>query len=926
MTKLESFFFLRKSQRLGYSGNFISAKNFFCDSFFYTNKKSPSSSTLFAFQKNKLILNSQNLFLLKERLPVFLSVFQKILQKKILFFHKIALLYFLEPFKNSFKIFKSVQTLKFFQFVDISFPLVFKKNCNILINILKKMNIFNKIQLTNLQNSFFYKKTKIQKLFLSMFLSRDKKNSLNYEENNIFLLQIFLEVQFCVFSQFKKFQNIHKRNNNAICKFENKIFERIQKLFVLKKRSFSKKIYNLLFLMFNNFCFQNFLFSPEKIEPNNFYSCFPGKTQSLNGSKFKNVFYFQKFLRLSKFSDFIKNYQQIQNQNSLILTNKIFQIFFEYVGTFNFLNLLIDSSQTPNNFQMIFHQHLKFAFCVFHAKIQTNQNFLCQPILLCSKLFSSLTKNPSCVFQKAGLHLIQNVFKKNFFLQSQKKFQTCFPVVASNENKIQSQKLFFDSKKTKSNFYLTLTFLNFEKNLFHTFQQVEKKQRTKVEFTFVKKAKRFCFQKFCFFNSFNKNFSSLFLIVQSYFSNFVFFNSTLLIFLKNSLFFERFEESVFHTKFFCLQQKNQLLKTNTNLLKNFRSFFENFGFKIHQDTFVSDASKKYSETSNKNLTKNYQFFLFRKKLKQNPIFVSGFKHFYSQILKNQEQMKNLLFFQNNSWLLSNKFVFLQTKIGKLQLFHFFPLFSCFLGINKTNFALFFDPFEYFFQSLLKNLFFQQSRKKNYLIQQSKIYLCIKQSFTYLSKEKVSYNNKIFEKHKVRAKTCFCFKEKINLYLQKKFENFIFANRCFQTLNFDGFSLSLILNYEKQLKNFYIFEKNPTREQINTHLSECKQILKKSIGHTQISFMKKLHKKIQIWCKKYNDLSKREIFDYCDSTLLKFLWNWARKTHPNKSKLWIRKKYFHLIHSNQWFFGKKTGNIFLCLPLHSQTKITKKQIF
>jgi RNA-directed DNA polymerase len=83
-------------------------------------------------------------------------------------------------------------------------------------------------------------------------------------------------------------------------------------------------------------------------------------------------------------------------------------------------------------------------------------------------------------------------------------------------------------------------------------------------------------------------------------------------------------------------------------------------------------------------------------------------------------------------------------------------------------------------------------------------------------------------------------------------------------------------------------------------------------------MKKLHKKIQSWSKNYNTSSNQKIFEYCDSILLKFLWNWARKTHPNKSKGWIRKKYFHFIYSHKWFFGKKIGTIFICLPLHSQT--------
>ena len=103
-------------------------------------------------------------------------------------------------------------------------------------------------------------------------------------------------------------------------------------------------------------------------------------------------------------------------------------------------------------------------------------------------------------------------------------------------------------------------------------------------------------------------------------------------------------------------------------------------------------------------------------------------------------------------------------------------------------------------------------------------------------------------------------------------------------------------------------------------------------------MKKLQKKIKIWCQEYKNnlyscqqnsafakFSAKKTFCYCDSMLLRYLWDWAQKTHPNKSKIWIKKKYFHFIHSKKWFFGKKVGKMLICLPLHSQTKISNSLI-
>lgn len=98
-------------------------------------------------------------------------------------------------------------------------------------------------------------------------------------------------------------------------------------------------------------------------------------------------------------------------------------------------------------------------------------------------------------------------------------------------------------------------------------------------------------------------------------------------------------------------------------------------------------------------------------------------------------------------------------------------------------------------------------------------------------------------------------------------------------------------------------------------------------------MKKLQRKMKLWCQEFRNnvlncqldsslttLATKKTFHYCDSMFLKYLWSWARKTHPNKSKNWIQKKYFHFLHSKKWFFGKRVGKSFICLPLHSQTKI------
>ena len=152
-------------------------------------------------------------------------------------------------------------------------------------------------------------------------------------------------------------------------------------------------------------------------------------------------------------------------------------------------------------------------------------------------------------------------------------------------------------------------------------------------------------------------------------------------------------------------------------------------------------------------------------------------------------------------------------------------------------------------------------------------------------------------------------------------------------NIEGFSIYLNFIWKKKSQIFFVFQKKKTSHNIKSSFKTMSTNSQKFRGKKQLFFMKKLQKKIKIWCQEYKNnlysckqnsafvkLLAKKTFCYCDSMLLRYLWDWAQKTHPNKSKI-CKKKYFHFIHSKKWFFGKKVGKVLICLPLHSQTKIS-----
>jgi hypothetical protein len=159
-------------------------------------------------------------------------------------------------------------------------------------------------------------------------------------------------------------------------------------------------------------------------------------------------------------------------------------------------------------------------------------------------------------------------------------------------------------------------------------------------------------------------------------------------------------------------------------------------------------------------------------------------------------------------------------------------------------------------------------------------------------------------------TSFCFFSEKNLLSDLSFN-------VFKNYEFDQVCSSFSLVFHKKTKKFFSWEKNLPLEKVKTHLTNCQKILQSSLGKDQLSLMKKLKKEIFSWGNTWSDILSKRILLYCDFVLFQYLWKWARRTHPKKSKTWIRKKYFFCVDSNVWFFCLKKGNKRLCLPLHSQ---------
>lgn len=130
---------------------------------------------------------------------------------------------------------------------------------------------------------------------------------------------------------------------------------------------------------------------------------------------------------------------------------------------------------------------------------------------------------------------------------------------------------------------------------------------------------------------------------------------------------------------------------------------------------------------------------------------------------------------------------------------------------------------------------------------------------------------------------------------------------------------------------------PIESNLFQHVNLMKKLVKVSAGQTQESLIFLLNQKIHAWCYFYRDIPQKYVFYSLNSLILKFLWRWACRRHNNKSKNWIKNKYFSKFKNKNWIFGnsflntdKKDITLFIYLPLYlqiyTQLRETSRKIF
>ena len=85
------------------------------------------------------------------------------------------------------------------------------------------------------------------------------------------------------------------------------------------------------------------------------------------------------------------------------------------------------------------------------------------------------------------------------------------------------------------------------------------------------------------------------------------------------------------------------------------------------------------------------------------------------------------------------------------------------------------------------------------------------------------------------------------------------------------------------------------------LRKVRGVIKANAQATTGNLIGQLNPIIRGWASFHRHVASKQTFTKVDNAIFKALWQWAKRRHPNKSKGWIKKKYFYRIKGRDWVF-------------------------
>jgi RNA-directed DNA polymerase len=97
---------------------------------------------------------------------------------------------------------------------------------------------------------------------------------------------------------------------------------------------------------------------------------------------------------------------------------------------------------------------------------------------------------------------------------------------------------------------------------------------------------------------------------------------------------------------------------------------------------------------------------------------------------------------------------------------------------------------------------------------------------------------------------------------------------------------------------------PSKKNVKTFLDGIRKIIKTALGLSAAELIDWLNPKIRGWANYHRHVVSKRVFERVDCVIFTSLWQWARRRHPEKSRGWLKQKYFERQGLHDWrFFGE-----------------------
>lgn len=118
---------------------------------------------------------------------------------------------------------------------------------------------------------------------------------------------------------------------------------------------------------------------------------------------------------------------------------------------------------------------------------------------------------------------------------------------------------------------------------------------------------------------------------------------------------------------------------------------------------------------------------------------------------------------------------------------------------------------------------------------------------------------------------------------------------------DGFDF-LGWNFRKYSGTLLI---KPSKKNVQTFYRKVEETISGNKAAKQESMILLLNPMLRGWAQYHSPVVAKQAYTRMEHLVVKRLWRWSKRRHPNKGRDWVKRKYFHMVGNRNWVFAAPT---------------------